>query len=123
MQFPEQVKQAIKDIFYDKKVDLYNIEILTDELGGEKSTYVLKKRNIQVNIQPVTQDIVQKQYGNNVTGTYKATCEKDNTFVIPDAGKPLQAINYGGIFYNITGLKFFDNYTEFVVARGNNDRN
>ena len=121
MQFPEQVKQAIENIFYDKKVDLYNIEILTDELGGEKITYALIKKDIKVNIQPVTQDIVQKQYGKNVTGTYKATCQNNNTFVIPDAGKPLQAINYGGIFYNITGLKNFDNYTEFVVTRGKND--
>ena len=121
MQFPEQVKQIIKEIFYDKKVDLYNIEILTDELGGENNTYILKKRNIPVNIQPVTQEIVQKQYGNQVTGSYKATCQNDNTFVIPEPGKPLQAIKYGGIFYNITGLKSFDNYTEFVVTRGKND--
>lgn len=121
MQFPDQVKQAIKDTFYDKKVDLYDINIITDELGGETISYDFKKSGIMVNIQPVTQDLVQKQYGNTVIGTYKATCQNDNTFVIPEAGKPLQAINYGGIFFNITGLKIFDNYTEFVVSRGKND--
>lgn len=110
-------KDAIAKAFYDKSINLYNIAPVVDELGGETNSFELLVSNIECNVQTVTQDIVKKEYGSDVVGENKITLEKINAIKIPDVDNPVQAVSFKGVYFLITGAKFFDSHTELIVKR------
>lgn len=115
MKISDSFKNAIRQTFYDKTINLYNIVTTLDELGGETISFNLIKKAINANVQEVTQDIVSKEYGSDVVGSYKITCDNIDAIKMPDAVNPTQAISYNDIYFFITGVKKFDSHAELIV--------
>lgn len=57
--------------FDNKLISVYSYENYEDKYGFDRDGYALKKDNIKVDIQPVSLEKVNEQYGYDIQATYK----------------------------------------------------
>lgn len=94
MRIPNKFKQVIKDTFYDKEVDLYNVTTEADSQGfvrnGEPAT---KTGSFLGNVSFDKLDLVQEEYG--ITEDVDMTISTDEDVSLN------QILSYGGRFYKV----------------------
>lgn len=77
MKIPELFKQVIKDTFYDKKIEIWSSDTITDEEGATIGNG--KKEKIDAfdgNFQFSTREYIQQEYGKEIEADAIVTCDK-----------------------------------------------
>lgn len=77
MQITDLFKQAIKDTFYDKKIEIWTSGTITDDEGAIIENG--KKEKIDAfdgNFQYSTREYIQQEYGKEIEANAIVTCDK-----------------------------------------------
>lgn len=77
MQIPDLFKKAIADTYYDKDIEIWSSETITDDEGstienGKKD----KLDEFKGNFQFTTREYIQKEYGKEIDASAIVTCDK-----------------------------------------------
>lgn len=96
-------------MFYTKEVKIYKLEQVVDEWGtiGE-SKYVLVK-SLPVDIQPYSQDKLNRDYGYDLETTKRMFCDIDNS--VDEASLVL----YRGKAYRVVKIVEWDDYLDIAL--------
>lgn len=77
MQISDLFKQTIKDTFYDKKIEIWTSETITDDegavIGSGKKDLI---DEFDGNFQFKTREYIQKEYGMEIEANAIVTCDK-----------------------------------------------
>jgi hypothetical protein len=94
MNIPETFKTAIKDIFYDKTFDLYDVTTEPDTEGNlQKGEVVAKTGSFTGNISFEGFDAVQEEFGIDTEIDAMITTDEDIDLD--------QVLAYGGVYYKV----------------------
>lgn len=77
MKIPEIFKQAIKDTFYDKDIEIWSSGTIKDDEGaviGSGKKELLD--SFEGNFQFTTREYIQQEYGKEIEANAIVTCEK-----------------------------------------------
>jgi hypothetical protein len=94
MNIPNTFKTAIKDNFYDKTIDMYDVTTEPDTEGNlKKGADVTKTGSFKGNISFEGFDAVQEEYGIDTEIDAMITTDEDIDLD--------QVLAYGGVFYEV----------------------
>jgi hypothetical protein len=100
-------------MFYTKAIDIYidSGNSATDDYGIVSKGKMFKVATIKVDVQPVSKQRVQKEYGIDANGTY-------NIFAPLNKHLTESAyIRYEGQMYKILNIEIWDDFIELLVGR------
>lgn len=77
MKIPDLFKETIKDVFYDKEIEIWSFGTITDDEGavigdGKQEKLEVFKGNFQYN----TREYIQQEYGKEIEANAIVTCDK-----------------------------------------------
>ena len=109
MKIPNEFKQAIVDIFYDKDIEIWTSGTIRDNEGADIGKGKIKKvDNFKGNFQFTTREYIQKVYGIEIEATAIVTCDK----TVAEIGNILV---YNGNDYTIKSKITGDSHTILLV--------
>ena len=112
MQISSLFKEAIKNTFYDKKIDIYaTIEQIGEELDTIMVKGDLKESNLPCNVHFIGNDVAKKDYGLNIEANILVTCDK----TVAEISDILTYLNQD---YTITGKLTPDSHTKLFAKLG-----
>ncbi len=77
MKIPDLFKQAIKDTFYDKKIEIWSSGSITDNEGAEIGNGKQEKIDeFMGNFQFSTREYIGQEYGKEIEANAIVTCDK-----------------------------------------------
>jgi len=77
MEIPKIFKDTIKEYFYDKKIEIWTTETITDEEGAVVESGKLDKIDeFYGNFQFSTKEKIKQDYGENIEANAIITCER-----------------------------------------------
>lgn len=77
MKIPNLFKQAIKDTFYDKEIEIWSSGTMADDEGAEIGNGKQEKIDeLMGNFQFSTREYIQQEYGQEIEANAIVTCDK-----------------------------------------------
>ncbi len=77
MKIPNEFKQVIADVFYDKDIEIWTSGTIRDDEGSDVGTGKLEKvDSFKGNFQFTTREYIQQQYGKEIEANAIVTCDK-----------------------------------------------
>lgn len=108
MNIPEEFKNTIASVFYDKKADIYNAEeIVGEELDVERVKGKLKEP-LECNVQFIGNEVAKKDYGLDIEASIMITCKSS-------VGEIGDFLVYDNKDYYITGKLPLDSHIKLFA--------
>lgn len=115
MQIPDLFKQVISDTFYDKDIEIWSSETITDDEGAVIGNGKLEKiDSFKGNFQFSTREYIQQEYGKEIEANAIVTCDK----TIAKIGDILV---YDGKDYIIKANPKYDSHITLLVNGSDDD--
>mgnify|MGYP005795846823 FL=1 len=112
MKIPETFKQAIRDTFYDKNIEIWTEGTIKDNEGAVIGNGKLEKiDSFKGNFQFSTREHIQQEYGKEIEANAIVTCDK----TVAEIGNILV---YNNDDYTIKSLITGDSHTTILVLGG-----
>lgn len=109
MQIPEMFKQTIADTFYDKDIEIWTSETITDDEGSVIGNGKLDKiDSFKGNFQFSTREYIQQEYGKEIEANAIVTCNKTKAQIN-------NILIYDNKEYTIKSLVPSDSHTTLLV--------
>lgn len=100
----------MKNPFYTKKIDIYNLAKYVDDKGVNRTGYILALEGVKCDIQPINAEKVQTLYGYDLAITKQIFID-----IIPELSES-SIIKFDNKDYKIEKIIAWDNYWQIGVA-------